>query len=333
MDGESILAIPLTEPEKLFSGPSDAQAEYHALVKQWHPDVNRTPGAYKVFQHVAALWKEAEHRIKNNEWRYPGRLDFTALDGRHFRMRYLKHHPFELGDCYIGKTHVAYIISKSHEDLFKAALRIHTHFKFADGKMKQEVERYLPKVHITFETASSHVMVVEKPAEAILLADLFAHLKWSVEPKHVAWVVSTMLNLAAYFQYAKITHNALSLSTYFVLPQQHSGVLLGGWWYSRPVGSRLIALPDRAMALLPPDMLSKKTADPRLDLNLIRSVASELLGNHFSSAPKPMIQWLRYSSKGDALADYGEWRTILERSFGVRRFVKLDVRGLTDIYK
>ena len=34
----AILAVPLSDPERLFSSPGDARAEYRALAMRWHPD-------------------------------------------------------------------------------------------------------------------------------------------------------------------------------------------------------------------------------------------------------------------------------------------------------
>ena len=50
LTADQILAIPATEPERLFTGdPAVARWEYRKLVSAWHPDHNRDARAGAVF--------------------------------------------------------------------------------------------------------------------------------------------------------------------------------------------------------------------------------------------------------------------------------------------
>jgi hypothetical protein len=199
--------------------------------------------------------------------------------------------------------------------------------------MRAEVARYLPEPVSAFKTSGTAVLVVKKSAKHVLLRDLLEHEGGTLAAEHVAWVISSLLNLACYLQHAGLTHNAISLDTYFVAPAEHSGALLGGWWYAAAHGARLTALPAPSLRLLPPDMLATKRADHRLDLDLIRSVGRALLGDESgasmgraSGAPAPLRHWLRLASSGDAVQEYDHWqRRVLIESFGARRFVSLHV--------
>src|SRR5262249_17943265 len=141
---------------------------------------------------------------------------------------------------------------------------------------------------------------------------------------------SSLLNLACYLDYAGLTHNAIGLDSVFVAPEAHRVALLGGWWYAAGRDERLRALPAHAAALAPPDMLSARRADIRLDLALIRGLRRTLLGDEMrlargGIAPRAMVDWLRGAASDAALRDYELWGSVLEASFGARRFVKLGV--------
>src|SRR5438270_350694 len=82
----------------------------------------------------------------------------------------------------------------------------------------------------------------------------------------------------------------------------------------------------------PPDTLAARRADIRLDLELIRGIGRALLGDETGSrlaragtAPRPLVDWLRGPASATALGDYELWGSVLEASFGARRFVKLGV--------
>jgi len=87
------------------------------------------------------------------------------------------------------------------------------------------------------------VLVVEKAPDQVPLRDLLEHLNGKLSAEHTAWILSSLLNIACYLQYAALTHNAVSPDTFFVSPEAHSGALLGGWWYATAAGARIGALP------------------------------------------------------------------------------------------
>lgn len=335
---DQILDVPVTEPEQLFSGAQDlARREFHALAALWHPDRSDDPRATEVFQHVSAIYRVAQGRLSAGSWVEPGKLTLQADDGRTFNVRFLKKRPFELGTVYVGRTVVAWVLEPGNDDLLAGATRMISGFRYADNGMRKEFERYLPRVKKNFRTIDGRsVMVVDKTEDLVLLADLLEHEQGALAPVHAAWVLSSLYNLACYFQWAGIAHNDISPLTYFVSPKYHSGALLGGWWYAVPVGKRMLAAPDRTLSNAPVDLMKKKAGDGRVDLELIRAVGREVLGDAAGTslpgkAPAPLTTWLRFASNGDAVKDYALWGDVLQQSFGPRRFVPLNV-GPQDIY-
>ena len=175
-------------------------------------------------------------------------------------------------------------------------------------------------------------MVLPKAADMILLDDLLEHLGGAIDARHVGWIGSSLQNLACYFEYAEIVHQDISPRNVFVSPENHSVVLLGGWWYANRAGGRIFALPNRTINVAPADVLRNKRVDARIDLELIRQTGRELLGENGSAPiktnekiPAAMARWFNGATSGSAVADYKLWKNVLEMDFGASRFIRLDV--------
>jgi hypothetical protein len=337
LTADEILAMPEKSPEKLFSGVLEiAKTEYHTLCRRWHPDYNRDANATAVFQHVNNLYQTAQHLIETDGWRGAGVLELpAAASGRGLiarRMRYFKRADFELGEMYIGDMEIAFTVKREYADLFENARRRIASFKFANPAMQKEMHRNLPDNAEYFATAERLIMVLPKAADMILLADLLEHLGGAIDARHVAWIGSSLQNLACYFEYVGIVHHDISPQTVLVSPEHHSVMLLGGWWYANFVGGKINALPNRTINVAPADVLRNKRADIRVDLELIRQIGRELLGEKGSMPiktneriPAAMARWFNGATSGSAVADYQLWRNMLEMDFGKPRFCRLDV--------
>lgn len=330
------------EPGLLFTGDiSVANKEFKELAKLWHPDVNKSLNATKVFTHIKKLYDEATESLKAGRWQIPGLLILNDIDGRTvYNIKYKKRHSFELGNMFISDTKVIYLIDNEHEELFNNAIDMTVKFNFADEKMKQEVERYLPKVLKTFKTTENkHGMVIDKNKDLLLLKDVLNYFNGQIDSRHVAWIMSRLHGLTCYLSYASLSHNAITTDNFFISPPEHTGALFGGWWYTTKIGEKLKGVASKVYDLMPWDIIASKIADQRLDLELIRNVGRELLGDETGSklltmkaAPEAMINWLRLGTSGNAIEDFEKWGIVLKESFGKRRFVELKLTS-TDIYK
>lgn len=252
---------------------------------------------------------------------------FESLD------RYLenvaKEHRFELGTFFIQSNSVLFSIDDSHRVFFDNGIRTIKEFSYASEKMKLEVSRYLPSIVKSFEEDGRIILILRKTNDLVLLRDLLNYFEGVMDPKHVAWILSSLYNLVCYFHYSRFSHNDISLDTYFVSPEFHSGVLLGGWWYATGFSKKMLGVPGRTYNLLSPDILLNKGGDPRIDLDLIRAIGRELLGDPTGIkvvAPDAMKDWLRCETTGDAIRDYSVWRNeVIPNSFGGRFFTKMNV--------
>jgi hypothetical protein len=338
-----ILAI--REPERLFTGEESAlKREYRHLAFLWHPDRCSDAFAREVLPHINALFETAREKLVRGDWQVPGLLTLSDTAGKEYRFRFRMRRPFELGEMLIGNTVLTFLVEGRYKAFFDNAVRRIGNFLYASDAMKQEVSRYLPRLRKLFETHDGRfVMVLEKDPDLLLLGDVLDHyITVGLPPvwdRHVAWIQSTLHNLCCYLEYAELTHNDISPDTYFISPKGHYSALLGGWWYSERIGERLSGVTGRTFGLMPPDVQAEGIADPRVDLELARSVGRELLGDisgmkllHTRPAPEAMLNWLRLPGSGNAREDYRLWREqVLTDSFGPRRFVDMKLNA-DDLY-
>lgn len=338
MSAAAILAIPLDQPERLFRLKDGIAEHYRELAKAWHPDINRDPQAAHVFAYIGRLRDEALKRAAGGLWSPPGVLDVTDRYGKRFQIKYRARRKFEMGEMLIGMGILVFIIPRAHEQLVLNGVGQIGRLRYPSKDFQKSLERYMPKVERAFETKDSWVVCIRKEHHEVLLADLIAHLGGRIEPKHVAWIISSLLNLACYLQVSNMTLNALSPSTVFVSPQKHAVSLYGGWWYAQKGGGLLTHLPPATLSLASPRLKALKIAQHELDLASIKAIGRACLGDLAGGSlrtrpdiPSALSQFLLLPPAKSALAEYDSWPKVLEDSFGPRRYHELKITG-DDVY-
>lgn len=326
----------------LFSGNIDTiKVEFRKYAMEWHPDHNSSPEANTVFNHIKMLYENAIVNLRNGHWVSTNKILFTTTTGKQHNLRYRKQYTFEFGDMYVSDTVLVYVVDKKFKDFFDNAKKNIGSFKYANDRMKTECSKYLPEIKTDFETKDGKlVLVINKTKDLFLLKDILEYFNGELTDRHVAWIISTLYNMSCYLSYTGLAHNNIALNTYFISPEYHSGALLGGWWYAGNRGEKMIGVPTKTYDLMPPDIKASKIASCRVDLELIRAIGRELLGDSTGgihllkkkNAPEDMIFWLRSVTTGKAVKDYQLWGDVLKESFGPRRFVVMDVDE-TKLYK
>jgi hypothetical protein len=313
--------------------------EFLALAKRWHPDRgNGSAAAALAFDRVTTLHRLAQRRLAAGTWVPPQTLRIDTGAGGSFLLPFKRRHDFELGAMAIAVDRVAFLVDREHDALFEAGRRRIAGIRYPDARVQRDIGPFMPEVEGVHLADDRRVLILAKPDDVVLLADLLRHAGGVLPPKHVAWIVSSLLNLVCFFAVIGLTHNALSADTVFVTPKHHAAYPLGGWWYAAPVGGSLTALPDATWPLLSHAMAATKRADIRLDLESIRAIGRASLGDPSGLAllgqadlPRPMADFLRLPSSGSALEDYRTWSEVLHDSFGPRRFVELPI-SFSDVY-
>jgi serine/threonine protein kinase len=336
---DQILKIEEYEPERLFSDPNNISHEYKILAKKFHPD-NLDTGDEDTFQHLYSLKEKANAKIKAGEWHIPGLLELSGIDSKIYRIRYLKEFDFGLGRAFIANGFVAYLFDPLFEDQANHAYKVIPNFPYPHPDVKKEMEFRLTKIKQRIITTKGTLLLLEKPTDTIRLLDLVEHHKGSIDPKHAAWILTRLYSICCYLEKVGLTHNDISLDTIFIQPANHTAHLIGGWWFSSKIGTKMQKKQSgRTVAFAPRSVITSKIADIKTDLELVRLTGRELLGDDTGSKlinsktiPKPLVDWLRLASTGNAESDYKLWEACLIQSFGARRFVKLEVQS-SDIYK
>jgi hypothetical protein len=309
----TILAI--TQPEQLFPGDlAAAKKQYRTLSRQWHPDFG---GDATVFAHIAKLWKEAEAKLSAGRWNGSTLSHFQSRSGETWSRQSRAGAPFSHGHSLLCDDSVIYIADATTDPTLLT--NFHTlNFTYASNRMREEFERYLPKSSTTWLHDGSFYVEVAKTPDLLRLRDVVTHLG-PLDPRHTAWIVSSLLNLCCYLAFADLVHGDISPDTYFISPKHHSGALLGGWWYTTARGKPLTLLPRRTVSVLPFKSAVTKLASSQIDLELVRLTAREMSG----PMPEPMRTWLSEPGSGGAVEQYGQWGKVLEQTFGKRRFTPM----------
>jgi hypothetical protein len=325
----------MKEPGELFSDNIKAiKDEYSNLAKVWHPDFN---GDSKISNDVMIkinlLYKECTNMLQLGKWIKPGLIRLFGKDKIKYQIKYKTSYVFELGTMYISDTVLFYLIDEEHKKFVENYHTSINNLTFANDKMKAEMQKYLPKIVSEFETIGNQLgIVIEKSPDLFLLRDVLKFYAGKIPAEHAAWILSSLYNMACYIDYAGLSHNAITLENYFISAKEHSGALLGGWWYAVSQNTKMIGVPEKVYLIMPPNVKDKKLGNITTDLESIRLLGRELLGDRngtklmeMKAAPIAMIDWVRGAASDSALKDYRKWDDILDLSFGKRCFVNMDL--------
>lgn len=344
-----LLAVHL--PEQLFSQSLvEAKLEYRELARIWHPDCSNDPQCVRIFANISALYKLAITKLTDRTWHEPaekieeetaGRKKFRQDSGAIVSFDYLTARRFELGSIYIGEQAVVYEVERQFADLVTNGVRQISQLKFPNAEMAIEMSNSLPQILEKFQTKDTTVVTVRKTPDQMLLADVLKFYSGRIaQIEHIGWILNCLYNIGCYLQWANLVHGAISTETVFISPLRHKAMLLGGWWYASRADAKLHAFPDRTMQFLPPDILVSRRTDHRIDLELIKSIGRELLGDAVGAGlqlntdlPEGMVEWLTLPASDNAVEDYNAWKYgVLPDTFGSPRFVALELTP-SELYK
>lgn len=340
MTADQILRIPLAQPERLFSAPATIDAEFKTLAMTWHPDRNKDPQADDVMAHIKALRDAAREKVRTDTWRTPGVYMFKTSTGSTMVLKYKISRDIPEGEVLIGEKNVAYFIDDANIDLFNAGIAMINGLSYSSEDMRKEFSRYMPAIAARTATADGRgVLFLKNRPDIFPLRDVVDHYKGTLPEEHSVWIMSALLNIACYLEFAQVSHNAILIDNLFISPEQHEILLFGGWWYAQPVGRAMLAAPAQALAMMPPARHSRPpAASTRLDRMMMRAVVRELMGDRsgfklLSLGVRPeIVAFLRAPLGATAVKDYFAWHQAIETAFGARRFTAMPITQ-SDIYE
>lgn len=302
---------------------------YRALAKRYHPDV--THGGPEVLQQLNIHYERALHLINNGLT-----IEVTHKQSKRVvKNTYLTEKIFELGKVYIGQTKLIYLIKEGK--YYHNMLKNITNLTYMTPDMEAEFSRCLPKIIDNFETTTGEwCVILEKTADVYSLEDLLKQQNGRLDPKHVAWVISRLLNISCYLKTQGKVHNGLSITNCFVSPEFHTILPLGGWWYMTEVGAPMLGTQKSIYDVMTIHTKATRIADYTTDMESIRLIAKQLLGDTLlitpdANIPAAVVKWLKQGSTDDAMREFSEWNQVLLEAWGVRKFIPLEVKE-EDIY-
>lgn len=327
-----LLTIPADQPEYIYSGETEAllKAEYRALAAVWHPDRNINKLATNVFQHLKQLHDNAKKQLADGTWAGGRQVLFQdTKTGKQYKLAWLVKREFDLGLCYIAREHIAWCIKHEYADLAERGIKTIEKLSYSSRAMEEEFKKWMPQVHQVLRTKEYVVVLMKKRKDFYSLADI-KNAHHPFDSRHAAWVVSGLLNLCCYLQYAGVAHGAITDDSVFINPTTHEVALFGGWWFAHQQGEKLTVLCSQAVDVAGYDIITHKKASLRLNGDMVHHVALELKAEGLAL---PMQQWMNIASGENAFKNYSIWMDkVLKDSFGKRKFIELKLAE-TDIYQ
>ncbi len=337
LTAEQILDI--KKPEQMFI-KEILSSQIKSIRSKWHPDRNNNPKSTLVIAHINKLYDLAIEKINNNQWDGAAIIRIHDIKiNKKYDFSYNIRIPFELGSMYIGNNYILYNVDLKYKKLYNNFVDI-VNIKYNQEKLKLEFENKLPKIVKHCESHDGYYILINRPPNHFRLKDVLENISPEVLPAtQVAWVISTLCNIHCLMQLHNISHNALSIDNYWIDIENHSGALLGGWWYSNKIGNKLLGLPQSTIKTLPKKLILDKVSKVEYDSILIKGIGlncfgdlgngSSLLKN--SDIPKPFLDWLRKMPTKDAFSEFVEWSNYRDNSFGKRKFIKY-YKDIKNIY-
>lgn len=301
---------------ELFSGDAKAiKKEFRRLSKLWHPDRCSDAQASAVFAHLTEMHKLAETGAQ------PLSQLFHRKGGKAFRMEYRRQTTGNACTIFVGSSSVAYLVAEANDRLSDRAAALK--WDFASDAMKTEMERFLPHLRREERLEGGRLFVFSRTSDQILMSDLI-EIEGKIDPRHAMWMITRMMNIACYLQWAKLAHLAIAPEFLLVSPEHHSVSLTGPALYATSHGRHPEFAPAKTVSLIPalrqPDFVANSIGDRQL----IRQIGRELLGDpsgnrlkNDSSVPPDVTAWLSSAPPESAYDDYEAWEACL----GARKFI------------
>ena len=288
MDAPTLLAAVLAagQPADVFRRAT-YRAQLHAYLKLLHPDVCALPGA----DAATARLNEFAEQLRALDAPTDDAGPLRRVDERTFR--------FEGDPALLRQSRAGY------ERLRRLPGPAAGHFR-----------QYLPAG--LDEQPTGHLLATGPgflvPLRGLVLA-----------PAHVGWVLSRLLELAAWLHQEGQVHGGFTPESLALVPATH-GLVCWSFYHLRPLDGPLATVSARYLDWYPPAVFRDKQATPYVDVSLAQRTALYLLGDPSGHGVKlkktldPRLIDFLLTPHHDAYATLGEWRTLLGQLFGKRQF-------------
>ena len=236
-----------------------------------------------------------------------------------------------------GKLSVCYEVPDSNKDLIDIWVE---NFK----KMEDHTSPYPDMVKIfqpllnakprVYPLLSGSLIRTDKHAEFLNLDHVLRKNK--LDPRHVVWIISRLMNLACLMEKTSTPNLDISTNSVYICPATHEVILLDGWQYARAFNQKAVAAPRKILRLCPDFAVSHHVLVKHV-LEQIKALGRELLGDSTGTTleekgiPKPLSTWLNKNAGTSATKEFSAWDVVKHESYGKPTFIVLNLTE-NDVY-
>lgn len=304
----------------IFSKSKDLKLQYKEYVKTFHPDLHNNKEKYNfAMQKINEFYDRATKLLANGEWEERNILRIKIPNSKTIVAKYSYKKEFELGEMYVCKTKVIYLLKKEFKKFYDN-FNVENIFRNLNPELKKNFDIFIPKVKYKFESEKYFVIIFEKDIEYIPLSCLMESYSNNIPHFHVAWIMSRLSNLCCLFKMANVVHCGIDIENIFVSPKSHSIVIFGGWWYTVNQNQKMIGTTQNIFNCMPIYSKSNKIAMEDIDLQSVKMVG-RILTKNSNDIPTPFKKWLNGGSCKNSVIEFGKWDKTLEESYGKRKFI------------
>lgn len=314
-------------PKALFAGCVDVNSvrkRRNSLLRKIHPDVCKDPQANDAVFLLNKKFDIALVCVDTGLWPPDGvkTHEFKKRDGYIFKVHAIitrqSHLPSKI-DMVTPGFAVYQINDDSSVVGFVNNFKNHVLKKYPTGKYLSD---YIPKATDT-KLDGDMLFIAQRPKDSVSLADVLA-TEGYVSPKTAAWIISGLLDFCCLMQTNDTVHCGLLLENIFIVPENHSIVITGGWQYAHKVDKKITTVPSFVYSSSVKWLKDKKAITPIM-LESVKAIGRRLI----KDPPKPMKSWLFTGAKTSAVEEYSAWEKARNASFGERKFHKAEFSAET----
>lgn len=311
---------------------SQIKTVYQQLVRKYHPDVSglERKAADQLYIRINRFYQEAENRLQDINKTIRVSKEFVTASGVTKRISYLRESSFELGVQYIGSSIVSYEFFGNGKKYAENARENLGTLKYSDSGMADEFSKCVPKfVDLLDLKNGNSLLVLEKAPGYFRLQDILNCYPDGIPDRHVAWIVSRLLNLCCFFKSLNLSSNGISLDNCFINPEFHALTLVGGWWYSVGIGEPMLGTKKEIYNLMTPLLKTEKRGSSLTDIESVKYLGRYLIKNQ--PVPDSFEAWLNGGSTLSPFEEFQRWDDSLTESYGSHQFIPMELAE-ADVY-
>lgn len=244
----------------------------------------------------------------------------------------------ENGSGGIGALAIKIVNSPEDNDLAENEAAVLRHLRNSSEDWAKEFQKYLPEHldSLAIEPQNRRANILSFLDGYYSLREVKKQYPAGIEPRAMAWMWKRLLTVLGYSHKKGIVHGAVIPPHIMINPKNHGLVLLD-WSFavdiSGKAGKKIKAINPDYEYFYPPEVFSKKLADPSTDIYMAAKCMVDVLGGDAKtkelpkSAPKEVRMFLRSClleeqvlRANKAWVLYRDFRELLETLYGPPKF-------------